>query len=324
MSKFSEALGKIQEQGRRPEPRREKPVKEVPAYRGAEAGASRLPAWDTGIKTLKNTKPEATIVTNRFPNSLITEQYRMLRTSLKAQCVKDGVQVIMVSSSLHSEGKSVTATNLAMSLAEDENLKVCLIDADLRKGKIHDYLGFGKDQKGLSHLLEENLSPKEVLVRSLCPNLCVIPRGYIPKNPSSVIGSERFRILLAELRTMFDYIVVDAPPIMSVADPGIIARDVDGVLFIIQIGRTPKTMIAHSNMLFKQAGARMLGYVLTNVEYQNSEYRYYNNYYEAYEENTPKFKDRAKFHLKRVGMSLEQNESRFNRWWHKAVLKREQ
>ncbi len=322
MSKFSEALGKIQA-GRGPEPRREKSVKDVPAYRGAEESKSRAPSWDTGIKLLKNANPQPVIVTSRFPNSLITEQYRMLRTSLKAQCVKDGVQVIMVSSSLHSEGKSVTSTNLALSLAEDENVKVALIDADLRKGKIHDYLGFGKEHKGLSHLLEENLNPKEVMLRSVRSNLCVIPRGFIPKNPSSVIGSEKFRILIAELRTMFDYIIIDAPPIMSVADPGIIARDVDGVLFVIQIGRTPKTMIAHSNMLFKQAGARMLGYVLTNVEYQNSEYRYYNNYYESYEENSPKFKDKAKFHLKRVGMSLESSEGRFNKWWNKAVLKRE-
>lgn len=321
MSKFSEALGKIQD-GRSPEPRREKTVKEAPAYRASEDSAVRTPSWDTGIKMLKNTNPQPVIVTTRFPSSLITEQYRMLRTSLKAQCVKDGIQVIMVSSSLNGEGKSVTSTNLAISLAEDDNVKVCLIDADFRKGKIHDYLGFGKEHKGLSHLLEENISPKEVMLRSVRPNLCVIPRGFIPKNPSSIIGSERFRILMAELRTMFDYIIVDAPPIMQVADPGIIARDVDGVLFAIQIGRTPKTMIAHSNMLFKQAGARLLGYVLTNVEYQNSEYRYYNNYYEAYEENSPKFKDRARFHLKRVGAQLEQGEGRFNRWWNKAVLKR--
>lgn len=317
MSKFSVALKKIEKENAR----KEKAAKKVPSLHVPAESETIQTSWDSGIRQDKNAKPEVSIVTSRFPHSIVTEQYRMLRTSLKNQFAKQKVQVVMVSSSINGEGKSVTATNLAMSLAEEDNVKVALIDADLRRGRIHEYLGFKRPEKGLSNLLAENLNPKEIFLKNSKSNLCIMPRGDIPKNPSHLIASDKFRILVAELRTYFDYIVIDAPPIMSVADPGIMAREVDGVLFVIQIGRTPKSMIAHSNVLFKQAGANMLGYILTNVEYQTSEYRYYSKYYEAYEDSDKKgIKDKAKFHFKRAGFGFDHVEKKFNSWWQRKVL----
>lgn len=319
MSKFSLAMKKIEsEKVRKERDSRKVPTLHLPAEYEPAAPAS----WDSGIRQEKNAKPEPCIVTSRYPHSIITEQYRMLRTSLKNQFVKQGVQAVMVSSSINGEGKSVTSTNLAVSLAEEDNVKVALVDADLRRGRIHEYLGFKRPEKGLSNLLAENLNPKELFLKSSRSNLCVMPRGDVPKNPSNLISSDRFRLFMAELRSYFDYIIVDAPPIMSVADPGIMAKEVDGVIFVIQIGRTPKSMIAHSNVLFKQSGANMLGYVLTNVEYQTSEYRYYSKYYDAYEDSDKKgIKDKARLHMKRAGFGFDHAEKKFTSWWHRKVLK---
>ncbi|HTL48725.1 MAG TPA: CpsD/CapB family tyrosine-protein kinase [Verrucomicrobiae bacterium] len=323
MSKFSDALNKIQHDSDSPAPKAPKASKPASFRVAAEGTEEKKVAWDAGIKHEKNCKPDIRIVTYNFPNSLVTEQYRMMRTSLKSQLQKSGAQVILVSSSLQGEGKSITSTNLALSLAEDQDVRVALIDADLRKGKIHEYMGFGGTRKGLSDLLTEELNPKEVFVKNSIPNLCIMPRGHLHKNPSTLVNSQKFRLLIAELRLYFDYIIIDSPPIMSVADPGIMARDVDGVLFIIQIGRTPKSMIAQSNLLFKQAGARMLGYVLTNVQYQSADYRYYNNYYLGYghELDNTSFKKKARHHMKVAGINFENTENKFNAWWQKHVLK---
>jgi len=321
MSKFSEALNKIQEQ-REGEGDVEKLKKTASAYANAEEMPGRQPSWDVGIQHVKNNKPDLSIVTYHFPNSLISEQYRMLRTSLKNKIQADGVQVIMVSSSVHSEGKSVTSANLALALAEEEGVRVALIDGDLRRGKMHHYFGLGEGVRGLSNILTEDINPKLAIYRNSKTNFVVIPRGEVPKQPSGLISSQKFRLLIAELRTHYHYIIIDAPPIMSVADPGIMARDTDGVLFIIQVGRTPKSMIAHASQLFKQTGAKVLGYVLTNVEYQSADYKYYRDYYQHYENADKKgIKHHTKLQMKKAGYGIENAESKFNKWWSHKVLK---
>ncbi len=111
-------------------------------------------------------------------------------------------------------------------------------------------------------------------------------------------------------------------PIMSVADAGILARETDGVLFVIQVGRTPKSVIAHAHQLFKQSGARIFGYVLTNVEFQSADYRY-NNYYTYGEEETQVgLKEKTQYHLKEAGWNFKNLEERFNHWWARNVLKK--
>ena len=321
MSKYGKALEKIQD-GRQNETHSKKPANgtKIPASETANTSEGRV--WDRGITNVKNTTIDNRVVTLRFPNSVIAEQYRMLRTSLKAQLEKEGARVILVSSSIHSEGKTITASNLAVSLAEDGQTKVALIDADLRRGKLAEYLGFGKNREGLSDFLVHDLHPKQVMVRNSMPNLAVMPRGKIAKRPSDLVSSNKFHWLLAELRSHFDYVIVDAPPIMSVADAGILGRQTDGVVFVIQVGRTPKSVIAHSHLLFKQAGVKILGYVLTNVEYQTADYRYYSKYYYQEEANEKGIRGKARRHLRQVGWNLKDVEERFNQWWDKRVLKK--
>lgn len=300
MSKFTKALQKIQEE------------------RTADVGNE---PWDRGIATVKNTVPDNRVVALRFPDSVVAEQYRMLRTSFKAQLAKEGGKVILISSSIHAEGKTLTATNLAASLVEDGQTQVALVDADLRRGRVAEYLGFMGKQPGLTDFLSNGLSSKRVMIRNSIKNLLVIPRGDVAKKPSELVGSQKLHYLLTELRAHVDYVLVDSPPIMSVADAGILARETDGVLFIIQAGRTPKSVIAHAHQLFKQSNAKILGYVLTNVEFQSPDYRYYSYY--PYADNNPiGLKEKTQFRLKQAGWNFKDLEERFHYWWTRRVLKK--
>lgn len=256
----------------------------------------------------------------------------MLSHNLKTQLDKDGTKVILVSSAVHSEGKTITATNLALALTEMGNAKVALVDADLRRGKVGEYLGLKKGLPGLSNFLSNGLAIKQAMVRNSVENLVIIPCGELNSNPAGLLGSQKFRTLIAELRSRFDYVIVDSPPIMAVADAGILGRDTDGLLMVIQSGRTPKSVIAHANILFKQAGIKMLGYVLTNVEFQSADYRYYYYSYDrdSEEETNKTFMDRindlktkAIGQFKKIGPILEQKEQDFNHWWEQRFSKKE-
>lgn len=328
MSKFSKALEKLQKAKEEKEALLEK---NTPHFEIPEAADENTASWDRGISVARNAKPDTRIVTYHYPTSILTEQYRMLSHNLKTQLDQGDAKVIIISSSIHGEGKTVTATNLALALTEMGNSKVMLIDADLRRGKVGEYLGLAKNLPGLSTYLSDGLTMKQAMVRNSIENLTIIPAGELTDNPSGLLGSQKFRALLQELKKHFDYVLIDSPPIMSVADAGILGRDADGLLMIIQTGRTPKSVIAHANILFRQAGVKLLGYVLTNVEFQSADYRYYYHYYDQYtdQEQDRSFstwwtqvKERALHGLKKVGPFLERNEQRFNQWWEKRVLKK--
>ena len=317
MSKFSKALEKIQKSRKAEAALPEKRAANYEIPEGAEPELN----WDRGIPVVRNAKPDVRVVTYHYPTSVLTEQYRMLSHNLKTQLSKEGAKVILISSAIHSEGKTVTATNLALALTEMGNSKVALIDADLRRGKVGEYLGLAKGLPGLAKYLADGLSAKQAMVRNSIDNLTIIPCGEVTNNPSGLIGSQKFRLLIAEMRNHFDYILVDSPPIMAVADAGILGRYTDGLLMVIQSGRTPKSVIAHSNILFKQAGIKLLGYVLTNVEFQSADYRYYYYYYDKEaEENENKsfldraidFKNKALNQLRKMGPVLEKKEQQLN------------
>lgn len=322
MSKFTKALEKIQQ---------EKPVyaedpkSTASSYAIAEASEDKGERWFRGVPQSKSAIPEYHIVTHHFSNSLAAEQYRMLRVNLKTHLDKEQSKVILISSAIHGEGKSVTAVNLAMTLAENGDARVALVDADLRRGRVADYLGLGHDRQGLSDLLANTngLTAKKVMVRSAMDNMVIIPRGTHTDNASNLISTTKFRIFIEELRSHFDYIIVDSPPMMSVADAGILGREADGVLMVIQLGRTPKSIVAHSSLLFKQADVKLLGYVLTNVQFHSADYRYdygyryATGYGEGMEDvNAPPNR------LKQVEFALRDWEAKLNDWWDKNVLKK--
>lgn len=232
------------------------------------------------VKKVENTKIEPHIVSFHDPSSPIGEQYKIIRTNIQSlQAAKD-LKTFVITSSINGEGKTVTAINLVIMMAQDLNSKnILLIDADMRKGRVAQYLGLNKSP-GLSEILKGELEPDSTFVSPNIDNLTIIPAGKVPKNPAELLGSKKMRVLLESLRARFDYVFIDSPPVMPLTDPCILGAMVDGVIMVAQAGRTQRDMIRHAEQRLAQAHANMLGYIVTNVEYHlpNYLYRYVNKY----------------------------------------------
>ncbi len=214
------------------------------------------------------------IVTFFDKHAPVSEQYRTLRTNILALKPEKQLRSVVITSSVHSEGKTVTSINLAISMAQDLNKKkIVLIDADLRRGRICKYLGVIA-QAGLSDLLHDESVNPDAFVNIGIENLTIIPAGKYPANPAELLGSVRFKNLLTLLKEKYDFIIIDAPPIIPVTDAGLIGAQTDGVMMVVQAGRTQRGVVKHSESLLKQAQAKILGFILSNVEYHVPGYIY--------------------------------------------------
>jgi succinoglycan biosynthesis transport protein ExoP len=226
------------------------------------------------VRKIGESKVDPNVVTYFDSKALISEQYKILRTNLLSLNKGKPPRVFVVTSSIHSEGKTVTSLNLAFSLAEAINKpKVLLIDADLRKGKIDKYLGV--DQKvGLSEVLSGKATFEEAVFHLENENLSFITAGEVPENPAELLAADKMRDFLSEMRSKYDFVLIDTPPIISVTDSGIVGSQVDGVLMVIQAGRTQRGIVRRAEELLYQSHTKVLGHVLTNIEYHLPEYIY--------------------------------------------------
>ncbi|HOW36391.1 MAG TPA: CpsD/CapB family tyrosine-protein kinase [Candidatus Omnitrophota bacterium] len=227
------------------------------------------------IRKMGDSKIDPRIITYFDSKSHISEQYKILRTNLfSVNKGKTPPRVIAVTSSIHSEGKTITSLNLAISLARAVNKpKILLVDADMRRGRLAKYLGVQHDV-GLSEYLSEKTGIADLFFNIDIENLTFVASGMPPAHPAELLGSERMRGLLQELKSKFDYIIIDTPPIIAVTDPGIIGAECDGVLLVIQAGRTQRGIVRSAMEHLHQAQAKILGHVLTNIEYHLPEYIY--------------------------------------------------
>lgn len=204
------------------------------------------------------------------------EAFRGIRTSVMFSSTDEGSRSVLVTSTQPSEGKSVVAVNLAMSLAQ-AGQRVLLIDGDMRKPRLHDLLKVDQDP-GLSSLLVGKAKANDAVHRATVTNLWVLPSGPTPPNPAELLGSTRFRDLLKTLQDHFDWLVIDSPPVMAVTDASVIAHRTTGVVFVIgseQVNRhTAKTAIER----LRDSKATILGAVLNRVNVQQNPY-YYAHYY---------------------------------------------
>ncbi len=219
------------------------------------------------------------IVSAADSKSPIAEQYRILRTNLQSLRLKQGPKVIVVTSAVSGEGKSVTAANLALTLARQENLRVVLVDADMRKSTVHKWLGLGENPNGLSTILTNGGELNDSLVALTEPPLTVLPAGAHPDHPAELLESLNMKRLLSALKSQFDMVIVDAPPVLPVSDPGILAAQADGVLLVVRAGKTQRKTVLAAQELLKKMQANVLGCVLTHVEYYMPGYARYYQYY---------------------------------------------
>ncbi len=221
-----------------------------------------------------DSKIDPRIVSFYDPQSPVTEQYRTLRTNMQALQTAKPIKSFIITSSSHSEGKTITAINLAISMAHDLDKKsVLLIDADMRRGRINKYLGVNADL-GLSDVLTNGTPLEEAMIQIGIDNLTILPSGKHPHNPAELLNSPKMRALLHGLKTKFDFIIFDTPPVIPVTDASILAPQTDGAVMVIKANRTQKGVVHHSEVLLKQAQAKLLGYILTNIQYHIPDYIY--------------------------------------------------
>jgi len=242
------------------------------------------------VKKVKNTSVDQHIVSFHDITSPIGEQYSILRTNIRSLKHAKNYKSFIITSSIDGEGKTVTALNLAISMANDLNDKsVLLIDADMRKGKVGKYLGLGA-HSGLSEFLQDKSDSDSLFLNPGIANLTVVAAGKRPKNPSELLNSKKMEQFISMTKKRFDYIFIDTPPVMPLTDACIVGPMVDGAIFVIQSGKTQRDTVKYAETHLYQARTKTLGYVMTKLEYHLPSYlhRYVNKYdsYSYYNKET--------------------------------------
>jgi len=225
-------------------------------------------------RKMKESKVDARLIPYFDPKSLVSEQYKSLATNLLSLNKGKAPHVIAITSSIPSEGKSVTALNLAITLSHAVHKpKVLLIDADMRKGKMVKYLGV-EEHKGLSEYLSGKAPLEEILFNIDIEHLSFISCGQVPSHPADLLASAQMSDLLRQLRTQFECILIDTPPVIAVTDAVVVGTYVDGVLLVIRAGETQRGIVNRAAELLNQAHAKIIGHVLTGIEYYVPDYIY--------------------------------------------------
>lgn len=212
------------------------------------------------------------------PKSQFSESFRSLRTSLMLSTVGHPPRVVLITSSIPSEGKTTVATNLAAALSQ-RDVKVLLIDADLRRPTVHHRFGLSA-KAGLTTVLANTTRLEDTLQTSPdLPNLDILASGPVPPFPTEMIASERMAQILEEAKGKYEHIVIDSPPILSVTDGVILARLCDAVALVMRHGGASKHIVRRSRDLLLRAGAPVTGIILNAVDLSSPDYYGYYGYY---------------------------------------------
>lgn len=207
--------------------------------------------------------PEHPLMTDYTANSSTGESYRQIRTSLQFVSVDDPPRVLVVTSSVSGEGKSTTAINLALVLAQSGQ-RVVLVEADLRRPRVTRYMRLVSGV-GLTNVLVGNAELSEVLQPWRDGKLTVLAAGPHPPNPSELLGSAQMSHVLAELRKTHDYVIIDAPPLLPVTDAAVLSVLADGAVLVTRYGSTKREILRTAAASLKSIDARLVGTVINMV-----------------------------------------------------------
>lgn len=221
------------------------------------------------------------LIVHEDPHSPRAEAFRTLRTNLQFLDIEPGARSFVITSSVPSEGKSTTAANLSIALA-DSGARVLLIDADLRSPKLADYLGI-EGAIGLSDVLINRVQLADALQLWGRNRLTVLAAGSVPPNPSELLGSRAMSDLLHSLEREFDVIVIDMPPLLPVTDAALVSKMTKGALIVAAAGRTDRRELTGAVAALENVGARVSGVILTMLPTKGPDAYGYGHYgYGAY------------------------------------------
>ncbi|WP_130176345.1 polysaccharide biosynthesis tyrosine autokinase [Cryobacterium sp. SO1] len=220
------------------------------------------------------------LIVHSDPRSPRAESFRTLRTNLQFLDVGRADRSFVVTSSIESEGKSTTGANLAIALA-DAGSRVLLVDADLRRPTVAEYMGV-EGAVGLTDLLIDRAELEDLIQPWGKGELFVLPAGQIPPNPSELLGSARMNHFIGEFNKMFDVVIYDTPPLLPVTDAAILAKSVGGTIVVVAAGRTHKNQLQGALSALRNVGAPVSGLVLTMVPTKGPDAYGYGRYGHGY------------------------------------------
>lgn len=228
------------------------------------------------------------LISNGVPSGF-SESFRGVRTNLLFSSADEGCRCLIVTSTGPGEGKTLVSGNLAIALAQ-AGQKVLLLDADMRKPRLHEV--FGETQApGLSNVLVGNAKSPDAFHKTTIPGLFLMPAGVQPPNPAELLGSKRFQDLLGSLAQHFEWIVVDTPPVMAVTDSAVVAHLATGVLFVVGAEMTSRHTAKRAIEQLVHARAKFVGAVLNRVDLEHNGYyyaQYYRREYADYYQQNPR------------------------------------
>ncbi|MDN7241721.1 CpsD/CapB family tyrosine-protein kinase [Planococcus sp. N028] len=215
------------------------------------------------------------LVAHTNPRSFVVEQFRTLRTNINFSSPDGDLRSIVITSAAPEEGKSTASANLAVVFAQ-EGKRVLLIDGDMRKPTTHHTFHMANAQ-GLSSVLTRQASIEEAIHQTLIERLDLLTCGPIPPNPAELLASQSMTALIEQLKEMYDLIIFDAPPVLSVADAQILANKCEGTILVVNSGKTEKEQALKAKEAIASSNSRLIGAVLNNFvpPKDNYYYQYY-------------------------------------------------
>ena len=239
----------------------------------AEKVLPEFTVWD-----IEAERVEPRLVAITQPHSSYCEEYRSLRTHVLHKSQTKKLQAIVVASINPSEGKSITALNLSWMLAQTDGVKCLVIDSDLRMPSLSDYLGI-ETEKGLSDILAGKATVNDAIIKLEPAGLYILPGGEARSDVAELISGPKFKEILRETRDMFDYVIIDAPPLGIFTDAAVLINQADGAMLVVRAGKTRYSAV--DRVMETVPRERMLGVVLNQSEDVLDESHYNYGYYNS-------------------------------------------
>jgi len=230
-----------------------------------------------GIPTIEGGHQASKLISLTQPRSPITEAYRALRTNLQFSMVDNPLRVLMITSANSQEGKSITAANLAVVMAQ-MGKRVVLIDADLRRPAQHIVFALSNKVGLTDILMDTGVQWEAVLQSTEVETLKVVTSGSLPPNPSEMLSSKRMIHLIEDLQQHADMLIFDCPPVLAVTDALVLTSRVDGALLVINASKTRRAQVMRTKEALDTVGAHILGVALNRASYRKYG-EYHSDYY---------------------------------------------